>query len=283
MSLIGRYVLVILLLQACTISYVYKGKDIHKSHKKTQKQVNKIIKNFKQAEELKNTINQLASTPETKSFSSEMNQAINTCLVQKEKLISVKQKRDRAFSELDVNKKKKYKKGSQKYTKVKAFFDEQAHYQKEVNEIVSKANTECQKTKNIANKYGVKLIDSKQMIAKFESHKKSLKNSIKKIKKSNKKFEKELNKRGHKQKDVIKKKLSVLASLLKEIEAQVDVVGSEVHKLEAKYGKGQKLLVVKGTDAFAATEVLEQITAAYSAKLKEYNQVAKEVEKLVKD
>ncbi len=283
MNLILRYVAVLLILQACTITQVYEGKDIHKSHNKTQKQVDKIIKTFKQAEELKNTINQLASTPEIKSFSNEMNQAIKVCLAQKEKLISLKQNRDKAFKNLKVNKKKKYKKGSQKYNEVKKFFGDQSIYRNNVNETISKANTECQKTKGIANKYGVRLVDSKQMIAKFEAHKKSLKNSIKKIRKSNKKFEKELNKRGHKHKDEIKKNLSTLTSLLKEIEKQVDVVGSEVHKLEAKYGKGQKLLVVKGTDAYAATEVLEQITAAYSAKLKEYEQVAKKLEKLVKD
>lgn len=275
--------LIFVFLTSCAISYYYKGKDIDNAHKKSNKQVDKALKNFDQIKQVEDALAYLKKSKFDPKATEEISHQVKECKDYRPKIDQARKSRNTKYKRLKISRKKKYQEKDKKYQKIKAFIDSNKTYSKNLEALFKAAETECGKIEKLISQYDIKILNANDLHQKFGRHKKDLRKTEKKIAKSMEKFKKQLSQSNHKNKNKINNELKELDKILVQIKAKVVVLDQQITRLKKSYGTKGALPVAKGTMAFDATQELEKNVAQYNQILKSYKKRQDNIKKLVDD
>lgn len=275
-----KFLSLLLILTSCTISYYYKGKDLHKAHNKSNKQVDKVIRQFDKVDEFKRVFAQMETSKLPTGVKNELRGGIKRCTDFRTQIKTEQNKRNAYFRQLNIRKNKKYVKKDNNYSQVKAFADSFDSYGDKLKSLVDQAESTCKKPNEIITKYDIKILSADSLYRKFDQHKKELEKSVRQVRKKKASFTEKVKKSKHKNKGKILTKIKEIGGLLREINGQVVVLDKEVSSLKKQYGSIKQLVVAKGTKAYAATKKLEGNIGKYNQILKRFENTTKEINRL---
>ena len=279
-----KFLITLLFLSSCTISYYYKGKDLEKNQRKIDKQITKSLNNFDQINRVDPVIKKItkAKFKNKDIFLEELKGAKSSCLKHKVSINYLYSKRRTEYKKLKISKKKEYSSKNKKYKQIKSYVDTHDEFAKNIEEVFKKAQVDCGKIQKIFNKYDVKMMNANKLYGKFASYKKQLLKNKSKVTSKLKKFRKDLRKSKLNNKDKIEMELTKLEKILKDIVIDVRGLEKEVQKLKDIYGTQGDIPIIKGSEAYMATEGLKNKSAEFNKTVDRFNDISKNINKLLK-
>jgi len=276
-------ILFIFLFISCTLTYLYKGSDVEKNYRKSDKAIQQAINNFDKIHETQIILDYLKErSPQFEDEEKHLVLLRDNCLSIKEDIEIERKKITNLYLSLDINRKSKYKNTDPKYKKIEVFIEEHKKSSEKLNILFKKANNDCKKINTFYKDKDISLINISDVNNKMNKHHKNLLKSEKKIKKEIKKFSLKLSQSKHKKKKEIQIEIKSLQQILEQMVQLSEKLVKMYTDLKNQYGEKTKLPILKDSPAYNFLNELKLNINAYNKHVSAYNNHSTQINKLLK-
>ena len=277
-----KSILFIFLFISCTLTYLYKGSEIEKNYRKSDKAIQQAINNFDKIHETQIILDYFKErSPEFKDEEKHLVLLRDNCLSIKEDIINERKKITNLYHSLGINRKSKYKNTDPKYKKIEIFIEEHKKGSEKLNTFFRKANNDCKKINTFYREKDISLINISDVNKKMNKHHKDLLKSELKIKKEINIFSAKLSGSKHKKKNEIQIEIKNLQQILEQMIKQSEKLVKMYSDLKNQYGENTILPILKNSPAYNFLNELKLNINAYNKDVSAYNNHSTQINKLL--